>query len=123
MKGNEELHAEERRDQERASSLDGSPAGNGQPAPQDRDAAPQQAESLAPGSKSTETPRLNKWQTFWRGVVHVDMAKMEPWIGLRNAFGVVAPLAVGIAIGMPLGGLAVASGFTAPWWPGRSMHW
>ena len=35
---------------------------------------------------------------------------MEPWIALRNALGVAIPLAVGIAIGMPLGGLAVASG-------------
>lgn len=35
---------------------------------------------------------------------------MNPWIALRNAMGVAIPLAVGIGIGMPLGGLAVASG-------------
>jgi uncharacterized membrane protein YccC len=61
-------------------------------------------------TKPIEVPRLNKWQTFWRGVLHVDNTKMEPWIALRNAMGVAIPLAVGIAIGMPLGGLAVASG-------------
>jgi uncharacterized membrane protein YccC len=61
-------------------------------------------------TKPKEPPPLNKWQTFWRGVFHVDTAKMEPWIALRNALGVAIPLAVGIAIGMPLGGLAVASG-------------
>jgi uncharacterized membrane protein YccC len=60
--------------------------------------------------KSEETPQLNKWQSFWRGVLRVDTAKMEPWIALRNAVGVCVPLAVGIAMGMPLGGLAVASG-------------
>jgi len=57
-----------------------------------------------------ETPPLSKWKTFWRGVLHVDTAKMDPWIAARNAMGVAIPLAVGIAIGMPLGGLAVASG-------------
>jgi uncharacterized membrane protein YccC len=51
-----------------------------------------------------------KWQVFWSGVLHVDTAKMDAWIALRNAMGVAIPLGVGIAIGMPLGGLAVASG-------------
>lgn len=61
-------------------------------------------------AKPIEAPQLNKWQTFWRGVLHVDKTKMQPWVALRNAMGVAIPLAVGIAIGMPLGGLAVASG-------------
>jgi uncharacterized membrane protein YccC len=61
-------------------------------------------------TKPTETPPLNKWQAFWRGVLHMDTAKIDPWIALRNAMGVAIPLAVGIVIGMPLGGLAVASG-------------
>jgi uncharacterized membrane protein YccC len=61
-------------------------------------------------TKPIEAPQLNKWQTFWRGVLHVDKTKMQPWVALRNAMGVAIPLAVGIAIGMPLGGLAVASG-------------
>ena len=61
-------------------------------------------------TKIEKTPQLRKWQTFWRGALHVDLAKMQPWIALRNAVGVSAPLAAGIALGMPLGGLAVASG-------------
>jgi uncharacterized membrane protein YccC len=61
-------------------------------------------------AKSQEAPQLNKWQTFWRGVLLVDATKMQPWVALRNAVGVVVPLIVGITIGMPLGGLAVASG-------------
>src|ERR1700747_2133710 len=28
---------------------------------------------------NTEVPALNKWQRFWRGVLHVDTAKMDPW--------------------------------------------
>ncbi len=35
---------------------------------------------------------------------------MDAGIGLRNALGVALPLAIGIAIKMPLGGLAIASG-------------
>jgi uncharacterized membrane protein YccC len=66
------------------------------------------APSLA--TKIAEAPQLSKWQSFWRGALHVDIAKMQPAIALRNAVGVSVPLAVGIALGMPLGGLAVASG-------------
>jgi uncharacterized membrane protein YccC len=55
-------------------------------------------------------PELHKWATFLQGVVHFDTTKMEPWIGLRNALGVCVPLAAGVALGMPLGGLALASG-------------
>jgi uncharacterized membrane protein YccC len=74
--------------------------------------APVYAQSVPASSptKPQTPPALNKFQTFWRGVQHVDTAKMEPWIALRNALGVAIPLAVGIAMGMPLGGLAVASG-------------
>src|ERR1700687_5740393 len=64
----------------------------------------------AGNAKPETTPPLNKWQSFWRGVLHVDTAKMQPWIALRNSVGVSVPLAVGIAMGMPLGGLAVPSG-------------
>src|SRR4051812_36324304 len=55
-------------------------------------------------------PQLDKWRSFWRGVLHIDTAKMDPSIALRNTAGVAVPLVVGLAIGMPLGGLAVASG-------------
>jgi uncharacterized membrane protein YccC len=64
----------------------------------------------AANPKQTSHPPLNKWQSFWRGILHVDTAKMQPWIAVRNAGGVAAPLIVGVLIGMPLGGLAVASG-------------
>jgi hypothetical protein len=81
------------------------------PAPDASDARTDVRNTASPNhTKPKETPPLNKWQAFWRGVLHVDTAKMDPWIALRNALGVAIPLAVGIVIGMPLGGLAVASG-------------
>lgn len=94
-------------------SADLNRAGAGDPASeQDAAALLADVQGAAPANlrKPKDTPPLDKWQTFWRGVLHVDIAKMEPWIALRNAMGVAIPLAVGIAIGTPLGGLAVASG-------------
>ena len=35
---------------------------------------------------------------------------MDAWVALRNATGVAIPMAVGVALGMPFGGLAVSSG-------------
>jgi len=78
--------------------------------------APRAADSVSQNAapsletKVTEAPQPSKLRAFWRGVLHVDVAKMQPAIALRNAVGVSAPLAAGIALGMPLGGLAVASG-------------
>jgi uncharacterized membrane protein YccC len=43
-------------------------------------------------------------------VVHFDKAKMQPQMALRNTAGVLMPLIVGYAAGMPRGGLAMASG-------------
>src|SRR5262249_47261933 len=61
-------------------------------------------------TKDNAPAPLNKWQSFWAGVLHIDTTKIEPWIAARNALGVAAPLIVGLVIHMPQGGLAVASG-------------
>jgi uncharacterized membrane protein YccC len=45
-----------------------------------------------------------------RIVTHIDHSKISPWQALRNTVGVVAPLITGYAMGMPRGGLAMASG-------------
>src|SRR5258708_436028 len=50
------------------------------------------------------------WRSFARLLTQFDRTKLEPAIALRNAVGVLVPLAIGVAIGMPLGGVAVASG-------------
>ena len=52
----------------------------------------------------------NAWRQQWRKVIHFDHGRMQPWVALRNAIGVTLPLAVGVALGMPLGGLAVSTG-------------
>ncbi len=43
-------------------------------------------------------------------LTHFDRSKMVPALAVRNTAGVILPLVVGFALGMPLGGLAMASG-------------
>ena len=50
------------------------------------------------------------WRSFARLLTQFDRNKLDPAIAFRNAAGVAVPLAVGVAIGMPLGGIAVATG-------------
>src|SRR5882672_10060822 len=52
----------------------------------------------------------NQVQALWRLLTHFDHSKMIPALALRNTAGVVIPLVVGFALGMPRGGLAMASG-------------
>src|SRR5260370_37934247 len=47
---------------------------------------------------------------LWRILTRIDRSKISVWQALRNTAGVVAPLIVGYAMGMPRGGLAMASG-------------
>ena len=51
-----------------------------------------------------------KWSTFWSTVKQFDAAKMNPWMGFRNAIGVALPLAAGIAIGQPIAGALMSTG-------------
>lgn len=48
--------------------------------------------------------------SFWRVLTKFDHTKVSAHRALRNAAGVVLPLIVGYALGMPRGGLVVASG-------------
>src|SRR5215475_11301383 len=52
----------------------------------------------------------NKAKAIWRLLTYFDHSKMVPSLALRNTAGVVIPLVVGFALGMPRGGLAMASG-------------
>jgi uncharacterized membrane protein YccC len=52
----------------------------------------------------------NRARAIWRLLTHFDHAKMIPSLALRNTAGAVLPLVVGFALGMPRGGLAMASG-------------
>ncbi len=57
-----------------------------------------------------EGSRLRPLQALWQIVTHVDDSKINLAQALRNTLGVVAPLIVGNWMGMPRGGLAMASG-------------
>ncbi|HEV3197344.1 MAG TPA: FUSC family protein [Bryobacteraceae bacterium] len=47
---------------------------------------------------------------FWRGTIRYESAKVAPWQALRNALGVAAPLAIGVAMGHATSGLIGATG-------------
>jgi uncharacterized membrane protein YccC len=49
-------------------------------------------------------------QSFWRVLTKFDHSKVSAYRALRNAAGVALPLIAGYALGMPRGGLVVASG-------------
>src|SRR5215510_402660 len=54
--------------------------------------------------------RLRPLRALWQIVTHVDRSKISLARALRNTLGVVAPLIVGHMLGVPRGGLAMASG-------------
>ena len=70
-------------------------------------AAPESRDAI---SSAAHLAKPNPWQAFWRTLIHFDRQKVEPVIAFRNTIGVVVPLLVGVAMGSPLGGIAVASG-------------
>jgi uncharacterized membrane protein YccC len=85
---------------------------------------PTSARKLEPPPNSIEEEPVGKWLKFWQGVLHIDTSKMDLSIGFRNALGVALPLAIGIAIKMPLGGLAVASGaLNVSYSDGHDPYW
>jgi uncharacterized membrane protein YccC len=66
--------------------------------------------SYISSDKLREGSRLRPLQALWQIVTHVDHSKINLAQALRNTLGVVAPLIVGHSMGMPRGGLAMASG-------------
>jgi uncharacterized membrane protein YccC len=49
-------------------------------------------------------------RAFWRVLTNFDSSKMSVSRALRNSFGVAIPLVAGYALGLPRGGLVIASG-------------
>src|SRR5579875_230830 len=50
-------------------------------------------------------------RALWNSVIHIDKGKVNSrWLAARNALAVAIPLAIGIAIGNPLGGVALTTG-------------
>lgn len=68
---------------------------------------PPAAEAIADASARTHTEAA---RAFWQVLTHFDSSKLSTHRAFRNAAGVVLPLIVGYALGMPRGGLVVASG-------------
>jgi uncharacterized membrane protein YccC len=65
-----------------------------------------------PPAGLTSSPLDSKTSTaaFWQILTHFDSTKLNPNQALRNSIGVVLPIIIGYALGMPRGGLAIASG-------------
>jgi uncharacterized membrane protein YccC len=70
---------------------------------------PSQLDSKSVADSANQQP-AGPWQSFWRLVVRFDASKITPGIALRNTVGIAVPLIVGVAIGSPLGAVAVATG-------------
>ena len=68
---------------------------------------PPAAETNADAGARTGTEAA---RAFWQVLTHFDSAKLSTHRAFRNAIGVVLPLIAGFALGMPRGGLVVASG-------------
>jgi hypothetical protein len=68
------------------------------------------AEAESKTIRGADAADHNAWREYWRSVTHFDHSRMQPSVALRNAIGVTLPLAAGVALGMPLGGLAVSAG-------------
>src|SRR5438477_5011543 len=66
--------------------------------------------SSAGKERQLNVPQSTPGHALWRIVTHIDRSKINVRQALRNTAGVVAPLIVGYATGMPRGGLAMASG-------------
>jgi uncharacterized membrane protein YccC len=68
---------------------------------------PAAAETNADAGARTHTEAA---RAFWQILTHFDSTKLSTHRAFRNAAGVVLPLMAGYALGMPRGGLVVASG-------------
>ncbi|HXN00126.1 MAG TPA: FUSC family protein [Candidatus Dormibacteraeota bacterium] len=66
--------------------------------------------AIADSRSATKAEKRAVAPAFWRILTFFDRQMMSPQKALRNALGVTIPLIAGFALGMPRGGLVVASG-------------
>ena len=64
----------------------------------------------APPVPATASQHEGAARAFWRVLTRFDSAKVSPYLALRNSIGVLLPLAAGLALNTPRGGVVVASG-------------
>lgn len=55
-------------------------------------------------------PAPPAWAAFWHSVVRFQTENVNPRLGLRNAIGMALPLAAGVALSYPGGGLVMSTG-------------
>src|SRR5215469_18031057 len=76
--------------------------------------APPAPAAINPDADATTKPSVAEASSWLRRlariVVFFDKKKIQPQLALRNTAGVVLPLIVGYAVGMPRAGLAMSSG-------------
>lgn len=77
--------------------------------PDSNQLSPPAAETI-PGAGSGPRTRGESLSALWQILTHFDSTKLSTHRAFRNAAGVVLPLIVGYALGVPRGGLVVASG-------------
>src|ERR1700687_911477 len=65
--------------------------------------------AIADSRSATKAEKRAVAPAFWRILTFFDRQMMSPQKALRNALGVTIPLIAGFALGMPRGGLVVAS--------------
>ena len=65
----------------------------------------------APASTGDHGHPHRAWRLHWQKVVSIESGNLEALVALRNAIGVVIPIALGVAIGSQIAG--VAAGFGA----------
>jgi uncharacterized membrane protein YccC len=68
------------------------------------------AASIASEKPASRQTVESKWRAFWGLVTRFDSSKTSFAIGFRNALGVSLPMAAGVMLSKPLGGLATGSG-------------
>lgn len=76
--------------------------------PESAQASPPPAAEIVSGTGSRA--RGESLSAAWQILTHFDSTKLSTHRAFRNAIGVVLPLIAGYALGMPRGGLVVASG-------------
>src|SRR5437660_9101764 len=63
-----------------------------------------------PPVRATASEHEGTARAFWRVLTRFDSSQVSPYLAMRNSLGVLLPLAAGIALNMPRGGVVVASG-------------
>ena len=65
---------------------------------------------MIPATTVPQRQHPNPLESFWRALTTFDRARIDPWMGVRNAIGITLPLAIGVATGYAASGATSAIG-------------